>query len=147
MLDQGCIYIHFLLVFAWINNLKATKIVLFIFFSFFLMFRNKFLSFFAFQNVPFSSQKSGLIVFHTQVVKLSFFGDIDIHDFESVLNEGFLYFKVQGSVSGETGSMVDFKKDGLSIIFEHDIKSQNVKAHVSSVILRLAALVLVAHDG
>ena len=110
------------------------------------MFCDHFLSFLTFQNVPFSGQQSRLIVFHTQVVKFSLFGDIDVHDFQGVFNEGFLDFEVQRSVSGKTGSVIDFEKNGFGVVFEHNIKSQNVKTHVSSVILRLAAFVLMAHD-
>lgn len=47
MVHQCFIHVHFLLVFAGINNLKSSKVALFVLFSLFLMFGNHFFSFLA----------------------------------------------------------------------------------------------------
>ncbi len=87
------------------------------------MFCDHLFSLLAFQYVSFASQKSGLIIFHTQVIEFSLFGHIDIHYFQGVLDKGLFDLKIQRSVSCETGSVVYFEKDGFTIAFEHDIKS------------------------
>ena len=73
VLNQGFINVHGWLFLAGINDLKSSQIVLFILLSVFLMFGNHLLSFLTFKYVSFSSQESGLIIFHAHIVKFSLF--------------------------------------------------------------------------
>lgn len=66
----------------------------------------------------------------------------DPHEFESVLDKVFLDVIVEGCASLERRCMIDFDDDGVKIICQHDIEPQNMKAHISFVLFRLAVLIL-----
>ena len=43
--------------------------------------------------------------------------------------------------------MVDLDYDGFAVICEHNIKTQNMKAHATLILLRLAVLILMSDGG
>ena len=43
--------------------------------------------------------------------------------------------------------MVDLDNDGFAVIGEHNIKTENVKAHTALILLRLAVLILMSDGG
>ena len=47
----------------------------------------------------------------------------------------------------EGRSMIDFYNDGFALICEHDIKSQDMKAHIAFVLFRLRILIHVSDGG
>lgn len=72
---------------------------------------------------------------------------VDVHQFERILDQIELDLVVERGVGGEAGSVVDLEQDGLGSTIQHDVQPQNVETHVSGVVLRLAALVLMRHEG
>ena len=74
------------------------------------------LSLFSLEYLPFSCQESLLTYVFAFVYELVFCVDVYIHDFEAVFYEVEFYFVIKRSVCGETGSVVDFKQDGLSFV-------------------------------
>lgn len=58
-----------------------------------------------------------------------------------------LYEGIKWSVSCEAGSVVDLEHQRLEILCDENIETQNVKAHVTRVLLWLAVAVLMAHEG
>ena len=54
---------------------------------------------------------------------------------------------VKGSIGCETRSVINFKDERLSFVVQHYVQTQNMKTHISTIIFRLTALVLVSHEG
>lgn len=71
----------------------------------------------------------------------------DVHKFECVLDQSKLNFVVKRSVSGKRWRMVDLNKLWLFFMIEHHIEADHMKAHTVRVVFRLAALVLMGHEG
>lgn len=78
--------------------------------------------------------------------KFLFGGLVEVEEDEGVLDEVEFDPIVEGSVSCETGSVVDFNDDGLEHFVDHDIDAQDVEAHVAILIIGLGELVLMAHQ-
>ena len=66
---------------------------------------------------------------------LPFFGSI--HEVQCISNQIFLDVSVERSVSCETGSVVDFEEIRIEFMINHNIKSQNFKAHVIGKVIRV----------
>lgn len=73
--------------------------------------------------------------------------DVDIHQFERILDEIKLYLVIEGRIGGEAGRVVDLQQDGLSRTIQHDVQTQYVEAHIPGIVLRLAAAILMGHEG
>lgn len=108
MLNQSLVQIHFFFILRRVDHIVTSQIILLILLSFLFVLFHQFFPLFTLQNVPLSCHKSSLVVFNRHVVKFCLFGDVNVHDFECVLNQGFLYFEIQWSVCCKTGRMIDF---------------------------------------
>ncbi len=71
----------------------------------------------------------------------------NVHKFEGVFDQSKLNFVVKRCVSCKRWCMVDFNKLRFLFVVEHHIETDHMETHTVGVVLRLAALVLMSHEG
>jgi hypothetical protein len=72
---------------------------------------------------------------------------VDVHEGEGVPDVVELDEMVKGRIRGEAGSVVDFENGWFCFVVDHDVETQQLEAHVCSVVFRLAGAVGVAEMG
>ena len=120
---------------------------------FFLIFIPQFLSLFylgfslrSLIDMPFASEKPICVVLFASIIELIFLLCADVHDLEGIFDQIVLYFVIKGRIGCETGRVVNLDDIGVTLVVNHDIKTENVEAHVARVVFRLWKFILVAHQ-
>lgn len=101
----------------------------------------------ALEDVPLARDQPLRVVVLAFGDQLALLLGVDVHEHEGVLDKTVLDLVVEWGVGGETGRVVDLDHVGLTLVIDHHIQAQDVEAHVAGVVLRLAELVLVGHQG
>ena len=55
---------------------------------------------------------------------------VDIEDVECIRYQIFLDVSIEGSVGCEAGSIVNFEEVGVELMIDHDVKAQDLEAHI-----------------
>ena len=144
-MDDGVILFHGGLILQGEDPSKPSQMFILVLISSSLRILDGLLSFPPLKDLPLASQQPFLIDVFGLVDQLVFSLDVDVHQFKGIFDQIILYFVVERSVGRETRRVIDLQQYRLSFVIEHHVQPQNVETHVTAVIFRLRAFILMAH--